>query len=139
VAAVGLVVVGAMDSGAAVTTVGLAAGLLGLGFGVHQAAVYTLTLRKTGPPHAGAASATMAVTQTVGTVTSIAVMTSLLAWQQTPGAGVNEDGGFLTAFRPVMLIAAAVTAAGGLVVASPLAMRLRARWHSAPSTQAGPE
>ena len=110
----GLWMVGMQGAEAGAVTVGLAAGLMGLGFGIHQAAVYALTLRGAEQRHVGAASATLAVAQTLGTVLSISVMTSLLAWRESGGAS------FLEGYRDVYLVAAAVTALGGLLVIKPL-------------------
>ena len=83
VSAVGLWMIGEMTGGSQVWTVAVWAAVVGIGFGTHQAAVYALTMRRTDTAHAGSASAALAVAQTLGTVLSIAVMTSLLTWQET--------------------------------------------------------
>lgn len=88
---------------------------LGIGFGAHQAAVYALTLRAIDVRHSGAASASLAVAQTLGTVTSIAVLTSALSWRQSSYESENAASSFLNAYGDVMVIAALVTIAGGLI------------------------
>lgn len=115
VSAAGLWVVSQMTGESAILAVAVAAGVMGLGFGAHQAAVYALTMRYTPYVNAGAASASLAVAQTLGTVTSIAVMTSLLSWREgvsSAGPGTNV---FLDAYGTVLLIAALTTALGGLM------------------------
>jgi uncharacterized membrane protein YkgB len=109
IAAGGLLLVGTQDAESGVAVVGLSAAVMGLGFGVHQAAVYALALRGTDRRHAGAASATLAVAQTIGTVLSIAIMTSVLAWKQSDGAS------FISGYRDVYVLAAIVTVAGGVI------------------------
>ena len=115
IAAGGLWLVGGMTGASGTIMVVGAVGITGLGFGAHQAAVYTLTLRRAETRHAGAASAALAVAQTVGTVLSIAVMTSLLGWQEGRSESVSSGGQFLDAYGTVLPIAAIITLAGGLV------------------------
>ena len=119
IAAIGAVLMGLMGESTALTAVALGAVALGIGFGAHQAAVYALTLRTTESKHAGAASAALAVAQTLGTVTSIAVMTSLLSWRQS-GYEDSSTNAFLSAYGDVMWVAALVTIIGG---ALPVLMR----------------
>lgn len=115
ISAAGLWMVGQMTGSSEVTVVALWAGVVGLGFGGHQAAVYALTMRRTASEHSGSASSALAVAQTVGTVTSIAVMTSLLTWQQNRSDAASDSGMFLDAYAVVLPIAAIITLAGGLV------------------------
>lgn len=118
ISAAGLWLAGSMTEATPVVIVSAAVAITGLGFGAHQAAVYALTLRRAETRHAGAASAALAVSQTVGTVISIAVMTSLLAWQE--GRYQYEDRAlsllpFLDAYGVVLHVAAVITLAGGLL------------------------
>lgn len=129
VAAAGLWMVGEMNDSSAIALVALWAAVIGLGFGGHQAAVYALAMRRTASEYSGSASSALAVAQTVGTVTSIAVMTSLLTWRQGKSDAVTGSGAFLDAYGVVLPIAALVTLAGGLVV---IRGRRMARFRAAP-------
>lgn len=115
IAAAGLWMAGGMTGDSGVMVVAGAVAITGFGFGAHQAAVYALTLRRAETQYAGAASAALAVAQTVGTVLSIAVMTSLLAWQEGRSESTSDTGQFLDAYGIVLPIAAITTLAGGLV------------------------
>ncbi|MCZ6539875.1 MAG: MFS transporter [Chloroflexi bacterium] len=109
--AVGLVLVGTAGSSPTMGAVVFATVVLGFGFGIHQAAVYALTLRAAPSRHAGATSAALSVSQTIGTVLSIALMTTLLNWQQ------NINGGsFVEAYRFSYIAAAGVAVLAGVVV-----------------------
>ena len=115
--AAGLACVGTLGGDATLIAVGLRAALVGFGFGFHQGAVYALTMRATPREHAGAGSAMLAVSQTIGTVASIAIMTSILAWRQDAAAtGLSETAAFLAGYRHAYLVAAAVAVAAGAVV-----------------------
>ena len=116
--AFGLIWVANLGSGAFFIVVGASVALLGLGFGIHQAAVYALTMRKIPIQHAGSSSAMLAVTQTVGTVCSITLMTSILNWRHQTALGSNGDeiSAFVTAFHDTYLIAASVALVAALVV-----------------------
>jgi MFS family permease len=85
--------------------------VLGFGFGIHQAAVYSLTLRGTPSRHVGASSAALSVSQTIGTVLSIALMTTLLNWQQSA-----NGGSFIEAYRFSYIAAAGIAVLAGAVV-----------------------
>ena len=109
--AVGLLMVGTAGSSPTMGHVVFATVVLGFGFGIHQAAVYALTLRGTPSERVGATSAALTVSQTIGTVLSISVMTTLLTWQQS----VN-GGSFVEAYRFSYIAAAAIAVAAGVVV-----------------------
>ncbi len=111
ITAVGLVMAGTAGSSPTIGTVVFATAVLGFGFGIHQAAVYALTLRGTPSEHVGAASAALSVSQTVGTVLSIALMTTLLNWQQS----VN-GGSFVDAYRFSYIAAAGIAVLAGVIV-----------------------
>lgn len=115
ISAAGLWMIGEMTGTSDVVVVGVWAAVMGLGFGAHQAAVYALTMRRTAVSHSGSASSALAVAQTIGTVTSIAVLTSLLNWQSGISGATSDTGAFLDAYRVVLPIAAFITLAGGLV------------------------
>jgi MFS family permease len=123
--AVGLVCVGALGAEAAVGVVGLCALVVGFGFGFHQGGVYALTLRAAPQERAGAGSAMLAVTQTIGTVASIAILTSILSWRRAAIApGISDADAFLAGYRWAYLLACAVAVAAGLaVVRLPPALR----------------
>ncbi len=115
ISAAGLWMVGQMTGGSTVLVVAVAAAVMGLGFGGHQAAVYALTMRRTAAEHAGSASASLAVAQTVGTVTSIAVLTSLLAWREGLSDAQSGSAIFLDAYGFVLPVAAGLTLIGGIL------------------------
>ena len=109
--AIGLAVAGTQGSNPAMLSVILATIVIGVGFGAHQAAVYALTLRGTAPEHAGSTAAGLTVSQTIGTVVSIALMTSLLNWQQS----INERS-FAEAYQNLYLIAGGIAVLAGAIV-----------------------
>jgi len=109
--AVGLVLVGTAGATPTMMTVVIGMAVVGFGFGIHQAAVYALTLRGAPSEHAGATSAALTVSQTIGTVASIALMTSLLKWQQSS----NGDS-FVEAYRFSYLGAAGIAVLSGVIV-----------------------
>ena len=109
--AIGLAVAGMQGSNPAMLSVIFATIVIGVGFGAHQAAVYALTLRGTAPEHAGSTAAGLTVSQTIGTVVSIALMTSLLNWQQS----INERS-FAEAYQNLYLIAGGIAVLAGAIV-----------------------
>ena len=109
--AIGLAVAGTQGSNPAMLSVIFATIVIGVGFGAHQAAVYALTLRGTAPEHAGSTAAGLTVSQTIGTVVSIALMTSLLNWQQS----INERS-FAEAYQNLYLIAGGIAVLAGAIV-----------------------
>lgn len=111
VTAVGLLMAGSSGSDPTMITVVIATTVLGLGFGMHQAAVYALTLRGTPSEHAGATSAALTVSQTLGTVLSIALITTILNWQQS-----SNGSTFYEAYRFSYYVAAVIAVISGLVV-----------------------
>ena len=111
VAALGLALLGSADSSTSGWVVGLGALIVGLGFGIHQAAAYSLTLRDVRPDHAGPAAATLAVTQTVGTAASIAIMTSMLAWRERVHIGALDP--FQSSYSDIYLVSAILTLLAG--------------------------
>ncbi len=117
ITAVGLVCVGTAGADAGLGSVALRVAVIGFGFGFHQGAVYVLTMRATPRERAGASSAMLAVAQTIGTVASIAIMTTLLAWRQdSAGPGLTDAEAFLAGYRDTYLVAAGVAVAAGAVV-----------------------
>jgi hypothetical protein len=82
-----------------------------LGFGIHQAAVYALTLRGTPSEYAGSTSAALTVSQTIGTVMSIALMTSLLNWRQD-----SHNATFDEAYQFAYFTAAGIALVSGIIV-----------------------
>ena len=109
--AIGLVLAGTAGSSPTMGAIVFAIVVLGLGFGIHQAAVYALTLRGAPVEHAGAASAALSVSQTIGTVLSIALMTTLLSWQQSVNGGSSAD-----AYRFSYIVAAGIAVLAGMIV-----------------------
>ena len=109
--AIGLVLTGTQGNAPAMAMIILATTVIGVGFGVHQAAVYALTLRGTQTKYTGSTSAGLTVSQTIGTVVSIAMMTSLLSWQQS-----SNGGSFVEAYRITYLAAAGIAVLAGAIV-----------------------
>ena len=109
--AIGLVLAGIQGNAPAMLIVILATILIGVGFGAHQAAVYALTLRGTPPEHSGSTAAGLTVSQTIGTVVSITLMTSLLSWQQS----INGRS-FAEAYEILYLIAGGIAVLAGAIV-----------------------
>lgn len=120
VTALGLVWIAGLGAEASLADVAARVVLAGAGFGVHQAAVYSLTLRHTRPEHAGAGSAVLAVAQTVGTPLSIAFGTAVFAWRESVSLGRGEGAteAFVSAFGDAYLAAAAIALLAGFVVLS---------------------
>ena len=117
--AAGLASVGTLGGDATVAEVVLRVALVGFGFGFHQGAVYALTMRAAPREHAGAGAAMLAVAQTIGTVASIAIMTSVLAWRRDAvAASLSDTGAFLEGYRYACLVAAGVAVAAGACVIS---------------------
>ncbi|MBP38197.1 MAG: MFS transporter [Dehalococcoidia bacterium] len=111
ITATGLILAGSAGSAPTMATVVIATAVLGFGFGIHQAAVYALTLRGTPSEHTGAISAALTVSQTIGTVLSIALMTSLINWQQS-----SNGSTFVEAYRFTYFIAAGIAVVAGVIV-----------------------
>jgi MFS family permease len=111
ITALGLLLAGIAGASPTMSTVAIATAVVGFGFGMHQAAVYALTLRGAPREHTGATSAALTVSQTIGTVLSIALMTSLLSWQQS-----SNGASFVEAYRFSYLVAAGIAVVAGLIV-----------------------
>ncbi len=111
VTAVGLALAGAAGSSPSMLSVVIATAVVGFGFGIHQAAVYALTLRGVPNEHTGATSAALTVSQTLGTMLSIALMTSILSWHQS-----SNGATFVEAYRFTYFIAAGVALLSGLIL-----------------------
>jgi len=109
--AIGLVFVGTAGDNPEMSRVVISTAVLGLGFGIHQAAVYALTLRGTPSEYAGSTSAALTVSQTIGTVMSIALMTSLLNWRQD-----SHNATFDEAYQFAYFTAAGIALVSGIIV-----------------------
>jgi MFS family permease len=109
--AVGLVMAGTAGEDPEMSRIVISTAVLGLGFGIHQAAVYALTLRGTPSEHAGSTSAALTVSQTIGTVMSIALMTSLLNWRQD-----SQNATFAEAYQFAYFTAAVIALVSGVIV-----------------------
>ena len=109
--AVGLVMAGTAGEDPEMSRIVISTAVLGLGFGIHQAAVYALTLRGTPSEHAGSTSAALTVSQTIGTVMSIALMTSLLNWRQD-----SQNATFAEAYQFAYFTAAGIALVSGVIV-----------------------
>lgn len=112
VSAGGVALTGMLGRGADMGAVAGGVTLLGFGFGMHQAAGYALALRSVPAHMAGAASASLSVTQTIGTVASVSLMT--MFFNQA-----RSEQSFAGAYSNTFLIAAAVTVGAGVVVLRP--------------------
>ena len=93
--------------------------MIGLGFGIHQAAVYALTLRRVPSQHSGVTSAALTVSQTIGTVLSIAIVTSIINWRLS----VPETS-FAEAYKFANFLMALVAIIAGLIVIKPKTDRI---------------
>jgi MFS family permease len=111
ITAIGLVLAGVAGASPTMFTVVIATAVVGFGFGIHQAAVYALTLRGAPSEHTGATSAALTVSQTLGTVLSIALMTTILSWQQS-----SHGASFVEAYRFSYFVAAGVALLSGLIL-----------------------
>ena len=109
--AIGLSLAGIQGDAPEIALIILATTVIGVGLGAHQAAVYALTLRGTPTEYTGSTAAGLTVSQTIGTVVSIALMTSLLSWQQS----IN-GGSFVEAYRISYLAAAGIAVLAGAIV-----------------------
>ena len=109
--AIGLTMAGTAGENPEMGRVVISTAVLGLGFGIHQAAVYALTLRGTPSEHAGSTSAALTVSQTIGTVMSIALMTSLLNWRQD-----SQNATFAEAYQFAYFTAAGIALVSGVIV-----------------------
>ena len=109
--ATGLVFVGTAGENPEMSRVVISTAVLGFGFGMHQAAVYALTLRGTPSEYAGSTSAALTVSQTIGTVMSIALMTTLLNWRQE-----SQSATFAEAYQFAYFIAAGIAVVSGVIV-----------------------
>ena len=84
----------------------------GLGFGIHQGSVYALNLRNTGGHSTGLFSATLSVSQTMGTVFSIALFGSLFVWIS------DTYDNTLLAYKLSFILASIITLLGGIIFVS---------------------
>jgi len=107
-----------IDDTVSLPEVAVRAGFIGLAFGIHQSSVYALTMRRVQSQMAGAASATLAVTQTIGTVISVSIGTMIFSWREDAALerGLSEAGAFIDAYGDAFLVAAAVAVLAGVVV-----------------------
>ncbi|MCH8816483.1 MAG: MFS transporter [Chloroflexi bacterium] len=118
VTAVGLLWIAGLDAEVSLPGIAVRVGLAGAGFGLHQAAVYSLAMRRTRPDHAGAGSAVMAVAQTIGAPLSITFGMAIFTWREDLAlrAGIGATDAFVGAFHDAYLAAAVVAVLAGLVV-----------------------
>jgi MFS family permease len=116
--AIGLVWIAGLNAESSLPGIMIRIGLAGTGFGLHQAAVYSLAMRRAAPEHAGAGSAVLAVAQTLGTPLSITFGMAIFTWREDIAldAGVSASDAFVGAFQDAYLAAAAVAVLAGLVV-----------------------
>ncbi len=118
--ALGLVWIAGLNAESTLPGIAVRVALAGVGFGLHQAAVYSLAMRKTRPEHAGSGSAVLAVAQTLGTPLSITFGMAIFTWRKDSAldAGAIATDAFVGAFQDAYLAAAAVAVLAGLVVVS---------------------
>ena len=120
ITALGLVWIAGLNADSTLPGIAMRVAVAGIGFGLHQAAVYSLAMRKARPEHAGAGSAVMAVAQTLGTPLSITLGMAVFTWRKDSAldAGVLATDAFVGAFQDAYMAAAAVALLAGLVVIS---------------------
>ena len=114
----GLLWMSQISDTASLPEVALRAGAVGLAFGIHQSSVYALTMRHVSGDRAGAASATLAVTQTIGTGVSVSIGTMIFSWRERLALeeGLSEAGAFIDAYGDAFLAAAGVALIAGVIV-----------------------
>ena len=114
----GLLWMSQISETASLPEVALRAGAVGLAFGIHQSSVYALTMRHVPVDRAGAASATLAVTQTIGTVLSVSIGTMIFSWRERLALerGLSEAGAFIEAYGDAFFAAAGVALIAGVIV-----------------------
>ena len=114
-----------IDETATLPEVALRAGAIGLAFGIHQSSVYALTMRHVQPHMVSAASATLAVMQTIGTVVSVSIGTMIFTWREDAALerGLSETGAFIDAYSDAFLAATAVAVLAAVVVVGRSAKR----------------
>ena len=120
ITALGLLFIADLNAGTSLIGVAMRIAVAGIGFGLHQAAVYSLAMRKMRPEHAGAGSSVLAVSQTIGTPLSITFGMAIFTWREeiALNAGGLTTEAFVTAFHDAYIAAAAVAVLAGLVVVS---------------------
>ncbi len=118
--ALGLLWISGLDAESSLPGIAMRIAVAGVGFGMHQAAVYSLAMRRAAPEHASAGSAVLAVAQTLGTPLSITFGMVIFTWRQEIAldAGVQATDAYVGAFHDAYLAAAAVAVLAGLVVVS---------------------
>ena len=118
ITALGLVWIAGLNAESTLPGIAMRIGLAGAGFGLHQAAVYSLAMRRASPKHAGSGSAVLAVAQTLGTPLSITFGMMIFTWRKDSAldAGAVATDAFVGAFQDAYLAAAVVALLAGLVV-----------------------
>ena len=121
----GLVYVGFLDNNSGLAQVGFRMGAVGAGMGLFQAAAYTLMMSSVPDQRFGTAAASLSLTQSFGTVLSIAAIGGIFTLSEDHhlaglvSAGVTTtqaaERAFVLAFQDVFLLGAALVALGACV------------------------
>ena len=133
----GLLWMAQLDQGTSLPQVGVRIGIVGLGYGVFQAAVYSLLVKSLPSGRFGTGAGSMSLAQAMGSVVAVALggfffalrtddHTAALAAGQVAGAAVVEVDALVLAFQDTFRVAA-VTATLG-IVALALSIGGVARW-----------
>ena len=117
----GLAMMGLLDSESSLTVVTLWVSFTGAGNGFVQAACYSLVMKSVRPERFGTAGAMLSLTQALGSITAIVVLGEVFALReeyhlaQLVGTAGAESAAFLSAYRDVFMIGAAIGVAGACV------------------------
>ena len=125
VMALGLLYMGFLSSDSGLAQVALRIAVVGIGFGLFQAAAYALMLGSVPQERFGTAAASLSLAQAMGTVLSVAVIGGLFAFSNDRylaelansalTAGEKETQAFMQAFQDVFWLGAGIAALGAAV------------------------
>ena len=122
VMALGLLYMGFLNSDSNLAQVGLRIAIVGIGFGLFQAAAYALMLGSVPQDRLGTAAASLSLAQAMGTVLSVAIIGGIFGFSNDHNLselansaltlGEQETQAFMQAFQDVFWLGAGITAVG---------------------------
>lgn len=105
-----------LDSTSSLADVGIRVATTGVGLGLFQASSATLIMGTVSRDRLGTGGAILALSRSLGTVSSVAIMSAVFAGRlDFHAASVTQAAAFVSAFSDTYLIAAILAAAGALV------------------------
>ena len=120
----GLLFMGLLDAGSALTAATFWVSVAGSGSGLIQAAGYTLIMRSVPPDRYGTAGAALSLAQALGSVLGVALFGGLFALRTQhhltalpPATPDPQAAAFIQAYRDVFILGAAVTLTGAIAAA----------------------